>query len=155
MHIDSGKKTKRGENDVNSAKVNKGSFHLSAHCHFSLAPVPHHQNCTMSTPTLNVSSITAAVAALKVGKLPTTDQLVAILQATLKSDLLQPEAGSHFAKRVGGGGKLSNQGREVVVAEREVIEAVIRIGLEKNDDDKVSSSLSPVPPASMLTVCRS
>lgn len=50
--------------------------------------------------------------------------------------MLQPNLGSAFAGRLGGG-KFSAKGRAFVVALREAIEALIRVGIEKNDDDKV------------------
>ena len=40
--------------------------------------------------------------------------------------------------RKAGGAKLSKRGKEVVVDTRKVLEAVNRLILEKNDDDKVS-----------------
>lgn len=60
-----------------------------------------------------------------------------MLQKLLKSELLSPSVGSSFAGRLGGG-KLSKSGREFIIATREVLEAIIRVGMEKNEDDKVS-----------------
>lgn len=70
------------------------------------------------------------------GKLPTQDQLDALGKALLKSDLLQSNAASSAAQRAGVRGRttarLSEEGDAVVEDVRAVIEAVLRIGQEKN-----------------------
>ncbi|BGP20335.1 hypothetical protein JCM10213_007112 [Rhodosporidiobolus nylandii] len=85
---------------------------------------------------LSVLALAKAYAALKAGKMPTTNQLVEGIRKILSSSLLQPEIGSVLAHKVGGG-KLSNRGKNVVLAQRKVLEALSRLVLEKNDDDKI------------------
>ncbi|KAK4700151.1 hypothetical protein P7C70_g6097, partial [Phenoliferia sp. Uapishka_3] len=85
---------------------------------------------------LNLTALTHALAALKAGKLPTSDQLANIAQKVLQSNILQPSLGSRVAGKIGGG-KLSGPGRELVERAREVIQATLRLGLEKNDDNKI------------------
>ncbi|BGP35560.1 hypothetical protein JCM10296v2_007401 [Rhodotorula toruloides] len=85
---------------------------------------------------LSLSALAHAYGALKAGKMPTSDQLVRGIRKILASSLLQPEIGGMAAKKVGGG-KLSRKGRDVVVNERRVLEAIARLVLEKNDDDKI------------------
>lgn len=86
---------------------------------------------------LTLQSLAASYGALQAGKLPTSDQLVRYVQAALRSQVLQPEIGGMVARKAGGA-KLSKRGKEVVVDTRRVLEAVNRLILEKNDDDKVS-----------------
>jgi len=86
---------------------------------------------------LTLQNLAAAYGALQAGKLPTSDQLVQYVQAALRTSVLQPELGGMVARKAGGA-KLSKRGKEVVVDTRRVLEAVNRLILEKNDDDKVS-----------------
>lgn len=85
---------------------------------------------------LTIQNLAAAYGALQAGKLPTSDQLVSFVQAALRSSVLQPEIGGMVARKAGGA-RLSKRGKAVVVDTRKVLEAVNRLILEKNDDDKV------------------
>ena len=85
---------------------------------------------------LNLTSLAHAAAALKAGKMPTSDQLANIAQKVLQSAFLQPSLGSRIAGKVGGG-RLSGPGKELVERTRDVLQAILRLGLEKNDDNKV------------------
>ncbi|GAA5820864.1 hypothetical protein JCM3770_007274 [Rhodotorula araucariae] len=89
---------------------------------------------------LTITALAHAYGALKAGKMPTTDQLVRGVRKILASTLLQPDVGGVVAKKVGGG-KLSVRGRNVVLAERKVLEAVCRLALEKNPDDKFQQAV--------------
>lgn len=64
--------------------------------------------------------------ALQKGKLPSQDQLNLICQNILKSGLLRDEAS------IAGHGSLSRSGRRVLDDAREIVEALLQIGLEKN-----------------------
>lgn len=72
--------------------------------------------------------IATALAAFQAGKLPSQQQLDALLGKALESDLLSPGIGR------GGGrtGRLSEEGSRVIRALREVIAAIGNVGQEKN-----------------------
>ncbi|ORY76232.1 Proteophosphoglycan ppg4 [Leucosporidium creatinivorum] len=91
---------------------------------------------TITTAQTSLESLGQASAALSAGKLPSSDQLATIVQKLLKSNILQPGLGSRVAGKIGGG-KLSPKGEELVASSRGVLEALTRLGLEKNDDDKI------------------
>ncbi|KAG8753439.1 hypothetical protein FRC11_007434, partial [Ceratobasidium sp. 423] len=84
-----------------------------------------------------------ALGALAAGKMPTQRQLDSALSALLSSDLLKV---SNTAT-----GVLSAHGQALVLDVREIVQAVARIGLEKNSDDLVQDiiwqyrSMSSVP----------
>jgi hypothetical protein len=63
-----------------------------------------------------------------------------LTQSVLSSNILHPHLGAHFSTQMGGG-KWTEEGKEVVLRIREVLEAILRLGLEKNSDDQVSSSV--------------
>ncbi|KAJ1311508.1 hypothetical protein OPQ81_009994 [Rhizoctonia solani] len=65
-----------------------------------------------------------ALGALAAGKMPTQRQLDALLNALLSSDLLK--VGNTAS------GTLSEHGRALVLDVREIVQAVARIGIEKN-----------------------
>lgn len=117
-----------------------------------LSNVPLISETVDSIKAFDVSAVLKASAALSSGKLPSefnrpsfgpatdashaaTSQLQHILQSVLASDVLQPSSGSRFAGRVGGG-RFSAQGKALVIATREMLEAVMRVGLEKNQEDQ-------------------
>ena len=75
-----------------------------------------------STP---YEKIADALAALHAGKLPTQQQLDSALRKLLKSGILVAEAGRR-------GGALNETGAKVVRDTRELVEALLRFGLEKN-----------------------
>lgn len=128
--------------------------------HPNLSAVPLLQEEHVDAAVSGLESFARMSAALRAGKLPTSQQLAAIVQRLLKSNALQPDLGSRVAGRVGGG-KLSPKGREVIVAARDVLEALVRVGMEKNSDDKVSwagrgrmdavTILEPVPGCQKMT----
>jgi len=66
------------------------------------------------------------IGALQQGKLPSQDQLNIILQTVLKSELLRDDA------HMSGYGPLSRSGKRVLDDVREVIKAILQIGIEKN-----------------------
>ena len=92
---------------------------------------------TADYASLTLQNLAASYGALQAGKLPSSEQLVRYVQAALRSSVLQPEIGGMLSRKAGGA-KLSKRGKEVVVDTRKVLEAVNRLILEKNDDDKVS-----------------
>jgi hypothetical protein len=75
--------------------------------------------------------------ALQKGKLPSQDQLNIILQNILKSSLLRDD--SHVVPRYG---SLSQSGERVLDDVREMVEALLQIGMEKN-----GGPINPHPPA--------
>ncbi|GAA5856526.1 hypothetical protein JCM5353_002185, partial [Sporobolomyces roseus] len=91
---------------------------------------------TADYASLTLQSLAGSYGALQAGKLPTSEQLVRYVQAGLRSSVLQPEIGGLLSRKAGGA-KLSKRGKEVVVDTRKVLEAVNRLILEKNDDDKI------------------
>lgn len=109
--------------------------------HPNLSAVPLLREEHVDSAVNGIEALARMSAAVRAGKLPTSQQLAAIVQRLLKSNALQPDLGSRVAGRVGGG-KLSPKGREVVVAAREVLEALVRVGMEKNSDDKVGFKAS-------------
>lgn len=80
--------------------------------------------------------LSECLAAAQAGKMPSSDQLANMVQKLLKSNILQPKLGSRIAGKVGGG-SLSPKGEELVASARSVLEALVRVGMEKNGDDKV------------------
>ncbi|CAE6407789.1 unnamed protein product [Rhizoctonia solani] len=74
-----------------------------------------------------------ALGALAAGKMPTQRQLDSVLSALLSSDLLKV---SNTAS-----GVLSAHGQALVLDIREIIQAIARIGLEKNSDDLIQDAI--------------
>ncbi|SGY26372.1 BQ5605_C018g08727 [Microbotryum silenes-dioicae] len=101
----------------------------------SLSNLPLLNESNIEQAEMTLASLTRAAAALKEGKLPTSQQFATLVQKVLKSNLLQPELGARLTGKVGGG-KLSVRGQELVESERAVLEGFVRIVLEKNSDDK-------------------
>ncbi|SCV73759.1 BQ2448_6189 [Microbotryum intermedium] len=106
----------------------------------SLSNLPLLNESHIEQADITLTSLTRAAAALKEGKLPTSQQFATLVQKVLKSNLLQPELGARLTGKVGGG-KLSVRGRELVESERAVLEGLVRIVLEKNSDDKIQRFL--------------
>lgn len=105
--------------------------------HFdNLSQLPLLSEDNIESGKLNLQRLVEAQMALASGKLPSSDQLASIVQKLLKSAALQPKLGSRIAGKVGGG-QLSAKGEEMVAAARGVLEALVRVGMEKNGDDKV------------------
>jgi len=114
----------------------------------SLAELPGVDENLHDEAILYLEDYTLAAAALKAGKLPSSDQLANIFKKLLASDFLSPDLGSRFAGRVGGG-KLSGPGRELVQQARNVIESLLKVGLEKNGDDKIQRFIYAASKASL------
>lgn len=73
------------------------------------------------------------LAALNIGKYPSQDQISRALQKLLKSSALRPDAPTEvLGTRPSSGVSIS--GRRFIEHVREIIEAVLQIGLEKNSD---------------------
>ncbi|KDE06435.1 hypothetical protein, variant [Microbotryum lychnidis-dioicae p1A1 Lamole] len=106
----------------------------------SLSNLPLLNESNIEQAEMTLASLTRAAAALKEGKLPTSQQFATLVQKVLKSNLLQPELGARLTGKVGGG-KLSVRGRELVESERAVLEGLVRIVLEKNSEDKIQRFL--------------
>ncbi|QRV76702.1 hypothetical protein RhiJN_04717 [Ceratobasidium sp. AG-Ba] len=70
-----------------------------------------------------------ALGALSAGKMPTQRQVDAALNALLNSNMLKVGATST--------GALSARGKQMVLDVREIVQAVARIGMEKNADDLI------------------
>ncbi|KAF7350504.1 hypothetical protein MVEN_01356000 [Mycena venus] len=75
--------------------------------------------------------------AVNSGKLPSSNQVAGLLQHALRSELLR-EPGNTLPTH---GGPLSQQGITLVFEIRELIDSVLRIGLEKNYDNKLQDLL--------------
>ncbi|GAA6005836.1 uncharacterized protein JCM10292_004655 [Rhodotorula paludigena] len=106
----------------------------------ALARLPLLSGSDAEQADLTVTALAQAYGALQAGKMPTTEQVVSGVRKILNSSLLQPDVARQVANKVGGG-KLSKRGRNFVVAERRVLEALARLALEKNDDDKIQQFL--------------
>lgn len=78
-------------------------------------------------------NIAEVLAALNTGKYPSQDQINNALRRLLKSSVLSPDtlAATLGARQSGG---LSVAGRRLIEHVREIVEAVLQIGLEKNSD---------------------
>ena len=76
-----------------------------------------------------VNKLVAVVTALNAGKLLSQDQLSACLRYTLNSELLREDTGTDVLP---GNGPMSIQGRKVLSELRNVIQATLQFGMEKN-----------------------
>lgn len=105
--------------------------------------IPHTTNKD-STPIL--PRLFTILAALKASKLPSSKQLINLLQSILHSDLLDstPE-GTIFQPTYGTGrigtGKLTKEGENVRTSIKEVLEAVLGLIQERLEDDTVQELL--------------
>lgn len=79
----------------------------------------------MSSPPLTLDGLARFVAALSTGALPTQRQLSAFLSALIESPLLNTD--SEEQQR-----GLNQQGREIVAAARDAVEAFRELGDDKN-----------------------
>jgi len=95
-----------------------------------------------------VDALARAYGALEAGKLPSAQQTDKLLRRLLNSSLLQPEIGSRWAGRAGGG-QLSPAGKDVVLAGRGVVQAIARLNLEKNEDNKIQKFVYSVRKAAV------
>ncbi|KAJ7800327.1 hypothetical protein B0H14DRAFT_2465465 [Mycena olivaceomarginata] len=77
------------------------------------------------------------VGALNSGKFPSQDQVSGLLQHTLRSELLRDPTITLPTH----GGPLSQQGVALILQTRELVDCVLRIGLEKNYDNKLQDLL--------------
>ena len=76
-----------------------------------------------------VNKLVAILTALNSGKLLSQDQLSACLRYTLNSELLREDTGTDVLP---GNGPMSIQGRKVLSELRNVIQATLQFGMEKN-----------------------
>lgn len=89
--------------------------------------LPKH-NDVLPPPQNNFEKFADVLAAIAAGKLPSQDQLNHALQSLLRSDLLDPRATAQAI----GYGPLSESGRKVVEDVRELCQAALEVGLQKN-----------------------
>lgn len=82
------------------------------------------QHDLLPPPTSHLQKVVDVLAALKAKKLPSQNQLNAILQVLLRSDVLN----------VHGYRPTSDDARKVVLDVRECVQALLQIGLEKNGE---------------------
>jgi hypothetical protein len=89
----------------------------------------------------------AAFGALSAGKLPTEGQLEHVLRSCLHSTILNDK------DAIGGRGPLSQNGRKLLADTREVIEAVLQVGMEKNCWLSANAVLRHSPDVLQTTTC--
>ncbi|KAJ6571811.1 hypothetical protein B0H19DRAFT_1131376 [Mycena capillaripes] len=77
------------------------------------------------------------VGAVNSGKIPSQDQISGLLQHALRSEFLR-DPGNALPTH---GGPLSQRGITLILSLRELVDAVLRIGLEKNYDNKMQDLL--------------
>ncbi|KAJ6631180.1 hypothetical protein B0H10DRAFT_711550 [Mycena sp. CBHHK59/15] len=77
------------------------------------------------------------VGAVNCGKMPSQDQIAELLQHALRSEFLRDSGNSVSTS----GGALSRRGVALLFEIRELLESVLRIGLEKNYDNKFQDLL--------------
>ena len=85
-------------------------------------------------PESHIDKVADVIAALRVGKLPSQDQTNAALQKIMRSNVLAL-FDSKSARVLGQKqqyGPLSDRGKTIVKDIRELVEAIIQFGLEKN-----------------------
>ncbi|PPQ70990.1 hypothetical protein CVT24_009945 [Panaeolus cyanescens] len=112
--------------------------------------IPKHQNGSSRQPTTGrngpnsalplettaLDKVIDAITAFKAGKLPSQTQIEHALRGLLNSEFLQEEGGPTMA----GNGPFSKEGRKVLGDVRELVQAVLEFGLEKNADDKIQDT---------------
>lgn len=76
----------------------------------------------------SLDKIINVITAIKAGKLPSQSQIEDGFKALLTSEFLQDEGGP----TMGGNGPFSKQGRRVLADVREMVQALLEFGLEKN-----------------------
>ncbi|KZT29508.1 hypothetical protein NEOLEDRAFT_1238916 [Neolentinus lepideus HHB14362 ss-1] len=96
-----------------------------------LPRVPTHSSDVLPPPVSKIEKIADVLAAINAGKLPSQDQIDAALKLALASDALQP------AVVLRGYGPLSESGKKVIRDVRELVNALLRTGVEKNSDNKL------------------
>ncbi|KIJ34579.1 hypothetical protein M422DRAFT_51984 [Sphaerobolus stellatus SS14] len=94
-------------------------------------PLLHGERGGLPPPRNPLDKLADVIAALNTGKLPSQDQINMAFRKLLKSEMFD------INKRGRGYGPLSERGREVIGDLRELVEATLQFGLEKNDDDKL------------------
>lgn len=91
-------------------------------------------------PHLSIPQLARSLAAVRAGKLPSTSQLSTLLRTFLRSPLLQIE-GTIFSTTYGSGrigtGALTKEGESVRAALRELVEALLRVAMERNAEDQL------------------
>lgn len=76
-----------------------------------------------------VNKLVAILTAFNAGKLPSQDQLSVFLRFILNSELLREDTGTDVLP---GNGPMSKQGRKALSELRNVIQATLQFGMEKN-----------------------
>ena len=82
---------------------------------------------TLPEPTSHFQKAIDVLAALKANKLPSQDQFNAVLRLFLRADVLDVDG-------VAGHGPVSDDVKKVVLDVRELVEAGLQIGMEKNGE---------------------
>ncbi|KAI0762170.1 hypothetical protein BD413DRAFT_606873 [Trametes elegans] len=81
--------------------------------------------------------IADVVAALGAGKLPSQEQLHEVLRRLLASGVLDSSTSSEDPSSVAGEEEIEETGRHVVESARDVAQAALQFGMEKNDDNRI------------------
>ncbi|KAJ7721961.1 hypothetical protein DFH07DRAFT_898139, partial [Mycena maculata] len=102
---------------------------------------------TEQPPHSSFEKLADIIGAVNSGKIPSQDQVSALFQHALRSEFLR-DPGNALPTH---SGPLSRQGLTLVLEVRELIDSVLRIGLEKNYDNKLQELLfqSTLPGKSM------
>lgn len=90
--------------------------------------LPKSTDDVLPPPQSHLDKVADVLAAISAGKLPTQSQLNHALQALLMSDLLDARAAAHVI----GYKPLSTAGQKVVEDAREVVEAALELGMQRN-----------------------
>ncbi|KAF8799742.1 hypothetical protein BYT27DRAFT_7119732 [Phlegmacium glaucopus] len=96
----------------------------------------HPQRLERGSPAVErgtIDKIIDILAAFNAGKLPSQTQLSKFLRNLLKSELLKQDG----RKIISSAGPMSKEGRKVLGDVRNLVQAILQFGLEKNDDDKL------------------
>ncbi|KAF8588045.1 hypothetical protein K439DRAFT_1630079 [Ramaria rubella] len=91
-------------------------------------------------PESRIEKVADAFGALRVGKLPSQEQINVALRKVLHSGVLTVDDSEDDSLQyvlLGQYGPLSERGTKVIKDIRELVEAVIQFGMEKNDDDRI------------------
>ncbi|KAJ7484699.1 hypothetical protein FB451DRAFT_1084211, partial [Mycena latifolia] len=110
------------------------------------APLLPKSKPTFEPPHSAFDKLADIIGAVNSGKIPSQDQVAGLLQHALRSEFLR-DPGQTIPTH---GGALSQRGMVLILEIRELVDSVLRIGLEKNYDDKLQdllyqSSRSGVP----------
>jgi hypothetical protein len=102
-------------------------------------PLLGQEESSARSPEISITHVAKALAALRAGALPSSDQLASLLRSFIHSPVLQVE-GTIWSPEYGHGrigvGGLTREGEEVRAAVRELSEALLRTVVEKDSDDR-------------------